>query len=239
MDEGLKMVAIDGSVVLVTGGQRGIGKAFVDALLRRGAAKVYATARKPSPSRDPRVEAVALDVTDPDAISALADRARDVNIVINNAGVLFPGPLLDADMTDVTATFDTNVFGALRVARSFAPILSANGGGALVDMHSVFSWGAGAGAYGASKAALWSITNSLRIELAPQGTQVVGVHLGFADTDMVAGIPTRKISPAEVAELALDGIEDGSNEVLVDAMTRQMKAALAGPVEGLTVRVER
>ncbi|WP_238005600.1 SDR family NAD(P)-dependent oxidoreductase [Dactylosporangium sp. AC04546] len=137
------------------------------------------------------------------------------------------------------ATFETNVFGALRVARTFAPVLSANGGGALVDMHSVFSWGAGAGAYGASKAALWSITNSLRLELASQGTQVVGVHLGFADTDMVAGIPTRKISPAEVAELALDGIEQGSDEVLVDTLTRQMKAALSGPVTGLTVPIGR
>ncbi|MEU1946053.1 SDR family oxidoreductase [Streptomyces sp. NPDC059474] len=233
------MVAIDGSVVLVTGGQRGIGKAFVEALLERGAAKVYATARKPSPSEDPRVEAVSLDVNDPDAVAALADRAADVNIVINNAGVLLPSPLLKSDMADVVATFETNVFGPLRVAREFAPVLSANGGGALVDMHSVLSWGAGAAAYGASKAALWSITNSLRIELAEQGTQVVGVHLGLADTDMVAGIPSRKISPAEVAKAVLDGVENGANEVLVDDVTRQMKAALAGPVEGLTLLLGR
>lgn len=233
------MVAIDGSVVLVTGGQRGIGKAFVEALLERGAAKVYATARKPSPSEDPRIEAVSLDVTDADAVAALADRAADVNIVINNAGVLLPSPLLTADMTDVAATFETNVFGALRVVRGFAPVLRANGGGALVDMHSVLSWGAGAAAYGASKAALWSMTNSLRVELAPQGTQVVGVHLGFADTDMVAGIRSQKISPAEVAETVLDGVEDGASEVLVDDVTRQMKAALAGPVEGLTVPLGR
>ncbi|BBJ38393.1 putative short chain dehydrogenase/reductase [Streptomyces antimycoticus] len=233
------MVAIDGSVVLVTGGQRGIGKAFVEALLERGAAKVYATARKPSPSEDPRVEAVSLDVTDADAVAALADRAADVNIVINNAGVLLPSPLLTADMTDVVATFETNVFGALRVARGFAPVLRANGGGALVDMHSVLSWGAGAAAYGASKAALWSMTNSLRVELTPQGTQVIGVHLGFADTDMVAGIPGQKLSPAEVARTVLDGIEDGASEVLVDDVTRQMKAALAGPVEGLTVSLGR
>ncbi len=233
------MVAIDGSVVLVTGGQRGIGKAFVEALLGRGAAKVYATARKPRPSEDPRVEAVSLDVTDAVAVAALADRAADVNVVINNAGVLLPSPLLTADMTDVVATFDTNVFGALRVARGFAPVLRANGGGALVDMHSVLSWGAGAAAYGASKAALWSMTNSLRVELAPQGTQVVGVHLGFADTDMVAGIPTQKISPAQVAQTVLDGLEDGASEVLVDDVTRQMKAALAGPVEGLTVPLGR
>ncbi|MFS7876312.1 SDR family oxidoreductase [Streptomyces asiaticus] len=233
------MVAIDGSVVLVTGGQRGIGKAYVEALLRRGAAKVYATARKPAPSEDPRVEAVSLDVNDADAVAALAARATDVDIVVNNAGVLLPSPLLTADMADVVATFETNVFGPLRVARAFAPVLAARGGGALVDMHSVLSWGAGAAAYGASKAALWSITNSLRIELAEQGTQVVGVHLGLADTEMVAGIPSRKISPAEVAEAVLDGVESGADEVLVDEVTRRMKAALAGPVEGLTLLLGR
>ncbi|MCC4317643.1 SDR family oxidoreductase [Streptomyces malaysiensis] len=233
------MVAIDGSVVLVTGGQRGIGKAFVDALLRRGAAKVYATARKPGPGEDPRVEAVSLDVNDADAVAALAARATDVNIVINNAGVVLPAPLLKADMADVVATFETNVFGPLRVARDFAPVLSANGGGTLVDMHSVLSWGAGAAAYGASKAALWSITNSLRIELAGQGTQVVGVHLGFADTEMTTEIRAEKIAPTEVAEVVLDGVENGASEVLVDDVTRQMKAALAGPVEGLTVSIGR
>ncbi|OPF81115.1 short-chain dehydrogenase [Streptomyces antioxidans] len=233
------MVAIDGSVVLVTGGQRGIGKAYVEALLRRGAAKVYATARKPSSGEDPRVEAVSLDVNDADAVAALAHRATDVDIVINNAGVLLPSPLLTADMADVVATFQTNVFGPLRVARAFAPVLAARGGGALVDMHSVLSWGAGAAAYGASKAALWSLTNSLRIELAEQGTQVVGVHLGLADTDMVAGIPSQKIAPVEVVEAVLDGVESGGSEVLVDAVTRQMKAALAGPVEGLTLLLGR
>jgi NAD(P)-dependent dehydrogenase (short-subunit alcohol dehydrogenase family) len=184
------MTRIDGSTALVTGGQRGLGEAYVEALLRRGAKKVYATARKPTPSTDPRVETLSLEVTDQDSVTGLAARAGDVNIVINNAGVLPPETLrglLGSDMSDIVATFETNVFGALRVARSFAPILAANGGGALVDMHSVVSWAAGAAAYGASKAAFWSVTNSLRLELAEQKTQVVGVHLGFADTDMVAG----------------------------------------------------
>ncbi|NJP90962.1 SDR family oxidoreductase [Nonomuraea sp. FMUSA5-5] len=231
------MVTIKHAVALVTGGQRGLGKAIAGALLERGAAKVYVTARKPVPADDPRVLPVGLDVTDPEAIEALAGQARDVNIVVNNAGVLFPSPLLKADPADVLATFDTNVFGPLRVARAFAPILAANGGGALIDMHSVLSWAAGTGAYGASKAALWSITNSLRVELAAQGTQVVGVHLGLADTDMTADIPAQKISPAEVAAAVLDGVENGAAEVLVDEVSRRMKAALSGPVERLTVSI--
>ncbi|MFJ9690900.1 SDR family oxidoreductase [Kitasatospora sp. NPDC101183] len=233
------MVAVEGSVVLVTGGQRGLGKAFTEALLRRGAAKVYVTARKPVPEEDPRVVPLPLDVTDAEAVTAVAERAGDVSVVLNNAGVLYPSPLIEADMADVVATFDTNVFGALRVARAFAPVLAANGGGALVDVHSLLSWASGAGAYGASKAALWSVTNSLRLELAPQGTQVVGVHLGFADTEMVAAIPVAKLSPAEVAEAVLDGLEAGEDEVLVDEATRRVKAALSGPVANLAVPLGR
>ena len=233
------MTAIEGSVALVTGGQRGIGKAFVEELLSRGAAKVYATARKPSPSNDERVEVLALDVNDDDSVAALAERAQDVGAVFNNAGVLYPSPLLKADMRQVKDQFETNVFGPLRIAQAFAPVLASHGGGVLIDMHSVLSWGAGTGAYGASKAALWSLTNSLRIELAAQHTQVVGVHLGFADTDMTAAIPVPKISAADVARTVLDGVERGDSEVLVDDFTRTVKSALAGPVEGLTISFGR
>ncbi|MBV6700184.1 SDR family oxidoreductase [Kitasatospora aureofaciens] len=233
------MTVIEGSVALVTGGRRGLGKAFVEELLRRGAKKVYATARKPVPSEDGRVEVLALDVTDDASVAALAERAQDVDLVFNNAGVLHPAPLLTADLRLVRDTFETNVLGPLRIAQAFAPVLAARGGGALVDLHSLLSWAAGAGAYGASKAALWSLTNSLRLELAAQGTQVVGVHLGFADTEMVAAIPVPKIAPADVARIVLDGVERGDTEVLVDDATRAIKAALSGPVEGLAVPVRR
>ncbi|RZT85682.1 short-subunit dehydrogenase [Pseudonocardia sediminis] len=233
------MTDIPGAVALVTGGQRGLGGAFTRALLDRGAAKVYATAREPRPSDDRRIEAVGLDVTDQASVDALARRAGDVTLVFNNAGVLHPSPLLSGDISEIAATFETNVFGALRIARAFAPALATNGGGALVDIHSLLSWGSGAGAYGASKAALWSITNSLRGELAGQGTHVVGVHLGFADTEMVAAVPTDKIAPSEVARIVLDGIERGDTEILVDDATRAVKAALSGPVEGLAVPIGR
>ncbi|MFD0406985.1 SDR family oxidoreductase [Kitasatospora sp. NPDC127116] len=235
------MTVIEGSTVLVTGGLRGLGRAFVSELLARGAGKVYATARTPAPGAggDPRVEVLALDVTDDASVTAAAATADDVDIVFNNAGVLYPGPLLTGDLEEVRATFETNVLGPLRVARAFAPVLAARGGGALVDIHSLLSWGAGAGAYGASKAALWSLTNSLRLELAAQHTQVLGVHLGFADTDMVAALPVEKVPPAEVARLVLDALARGESEVLVDDATRAVKAALSGPVEGLTVRIGR
>jgi NAD(P)-dependent dehydrogenase (short-subunit alcohol dehydrogenase family) len=227
------MVNIKGSTVVVTGGQRGLGKAIVDELLHRGAAKVYATARAPKPSEDPRVVSVELDVTRPDSVAELAVRASDAEIVINNAGVLGASKLLSSDIEEVRAVFETNYFGALRVAKAFAPILADNGGGALVDISSVLSWVGGFGGYGDSKAAIWSLTNSLRIELEKQGTLVTGVHLGYTDTDMTTGFDVPKNNPRDVARQILDGIERDDAEVLADDMTRQIKAALSGPVEAL------
>jgi NAD(P)-dependent dehydrogenase (short-subunit alcohol dehydrogenase family) len=228
------MANIKGSTALVTGGQRGLGKAFVQELLDRGAAKVYATARTPRPSHDPRIVPVALDVTDQASVAALAEQADDVSIVINNAGVGGAGPLLGTTIDDIRIVFETNLYGAIRIAQAFAPALQRSGGGVLVDIHSALSWIAGAGAYGASKAALWSATNSLRMELAPQHTQVVGVHLGYADTDLTAAVTAPKLDPRDVARLVVDGIEDGSSEVLVDDVSRYFKQAVAGPVEGLS-----
>ena len=229
------MVNVKGSTVVVTGGQRGLGKAIVEELLQRGAAKVYATARSPKPSDDPRVVSVALDVTDTGSVAALAVTASDANIVVNNAGTLGAPKLLSADIEEVREVFETNYFGALRVAKAFAPVLAANGGGALVDIHSVLSWAGGFGGYGDSKAAFWSATNSLRIELEPQGTLVTGVHLGYTDTDMVSEFDVPKNSPQQVARDIADGIEHGDVEVLADDISRQVKASLSGPVEALRV----
>lgn len=229
------MTDVDGSVAVVTGGRRGLGRAVVQALLDRGARTVFATARSPRPSDDPRVEPVALEVTDPASVAALARRAAEATIVVNNAGTLHPGSLLTADVADVRDTLETNVIGPLRVAQAFAPVLAGNGGGTLVDLHSVFSWAPGAGAYGASKAAFWSLTNSLRLELAEQGTQVIGVHLGFADTDMTARLPVPKIAPDVVGRVIVDAIRDGRPEVLVDDASRRVKSALCGPVERLVM----
>jgi len=227
------MVTIEGATALVTGGQRGLGAAFVAELLERGASKVYATAREPKPSEDPRIVPLALDVTDADSVRSVAAAAGDVSIVLNNAGTISPGELTTTDIDDLRPVFETNLFGALRIAQSFAPILARNGGGALVDILSALSWASGAGAYGVSKAAMWSATNSIRMELADQGTLVTGVHVGYIDTDMVRHVDAPKNDPRDVAKTVLDGIETGATEVLVDAVSHHFKNALSGPVEGL------
>src|SRR6476660_5717568 len=208
------MVAVAGKVVLVTGGRRGLGSALVDEVLARGARKVYSTAREAYPESRVAVVPHQLEVRSEESVAALARAAGDVDIVINNAGVLLPDSLLTGSLDDITTTFDVNVFGPLRVTRAFAPILAANGGGAIVNMHSVLSWLGGSGAYGASKAAAWSVTNSLRGELASQHTQVLGVHDGFTDTEMVADIPLPKMALAEVARRIIDALEDGAVEEL-------------------------
>jgi NAD(P)-dependent dehydrogenase (short-subunit alcohol dehydrogenase family) len=228
------MVAVVGKVAVVTGGRRGLGAALVDELLARGARKVYATGRSPYVDKRPEVVNAELDVRSEESVAALAKAAPDAEIVFNNAGAMVPEPLLGGALETTLELFDVNVFGPLRVARAFAPVLAAHDGGALVNMHSVLSWLGGGGAYGASKAAAWSVTNSLRVELASQDTQVVGVHAAFIDTDMAAGIDQPKAAPAEIAVRILDGLEAGEAEVLADEVTVGVKAALSGPVEKLT-----
>ena len=221
---------IDNAVALVTGANRGIGFAFTRALLARGARKVYAGARDLSTLNQPGVEPIRLDVTKPEGVAAAAARARDVTLVINNAGVgQFGGFLAPDGEESARRHLETNFFGMLRMSQAFAPILKANGGGALLNVLSVASWtNSGMLApYAASKSAAWSLTNALRHELASQKTQVTALHMSFVDTDLVRAIDGPKASPEEIVGRALDGLEEGLDEVLADERTRLVKQGLS------------
>jgi NAD(P)-dependent dehydrogenase (short-subunit alcohol dehydrogenase family) len=214
----------NGAAVLVTGANRGLGRAFARELVKRGA-KVYAGARNPASVVDDGVIPVQLDVTDDASVEAAAKELGDVSIVINNAGVLVGG----ADVDSIKAEFEVNFFGIVRTTDAFAPILKANGGGAIVNVLSILSF-LGLPAwrgYAASKAAGWSLTKSTREALREQGTNVIAVHAGFIDTDMAAAQDGPKITPESVVSQVLQAIQDGDDEVLADDGTRAVKAALA------------
>jgi NAD(P)-dependent dehydrogenase (short-subunit alcohol dehydrogenase family) len=220
---------IDNAVALVTGANRGIGLAFTRALLARGAHKVYAGVRDPSSVTVPGVEPIRLDVTNPEDVAAAAARARDVNLVVNNAGIGELGGFLAPDSEESARRhLETNFFGMLRMSQAFAPVLAANGGGALLNVLSIVAWinGGQLAPYAASKSAAWSLTNALRHELAPQRTQVLALHMAFVDTDLVRTLDGPKTSPDEIVERALDGLEAGLDEVLADERTRLVKQAL-------------
>ncbi len=222
------MTTLEGAVVLVTGGNRGIGKALVDDLLTRGVKKIYATARKPVPSTDNRVVTLPLEITDQASIDALVTAAPDVTVLINNAGGLSPETYLDVPMEAIREVFDVNFFGPLNLTRAFVPVIERNGGGHLLNAHSALSWVARHGAYSATKAAFWLQTNALRLELRDRGIGVTGLHMGYVDTDMVTAVSAPKENPADIAKAALDGIETGAYEVLADDTARWAKAATAG-----------
>jgi len=222
-------MVIEGSVVLVTGANRGIGAAFVAQLKERGAAKIYAAARDVSTLDVDGVEPIELDVTDADQVTAAAAAAGDVQILINNAGISTGTPLVTGDLASIRREMETNFYGPLLTTRAFAPILGSNGGGAVLNVISALSWfsAPGAGAYAASKAAAWSLTDSTRIELAAQGTHVLGVHMGLVDTDMSQGIEAPKITPSVLAAAGLDAIESRRVEVLADDWTTFVKGGLS------------
>ncbi|WP_329362169.1 SDR family oxidoreductase [Streptomyces sp. NBC_00669] len=223
---------IDGSVALVTGGNRGIGEQFVRALLERGAAKVYAAARDPRKVAVPGAVPLRLDITDAGSVRAAAEQAGDVTLLVNNAGISTGASLLDGDLADFRREFDTHVFGTLAVSRAFAPVLARGGGGGLLNVLSALSWISlpASAAYCAAKSAEWSLTNALRVELAAQGTQVTGLHMGYVDTDLIADVRAPKSDPADIVRAALDGFAAGDFEVTADATARQVKSALsAGP----------
>ena len=232
---------IQDTTVLVTGANRGIGKAFADALLERGARKVYAAVRDVATVTDPRLVPVQLDVTDSDRVAAVARELDDVQVVVNNAGVLNIAVPLSASLDVARVELEANFLSLISMTQAFAPVLERNGGGAFVNVLSAFSWVATPllTTYSASKAAAWSFANAARIELRRQGTHVVGVHPGPVDTDMTAAIELEKIPPATVATSALDALEADEPEAVVDDFSRAIKAGLSDDQGTLYPQIER
>lgn len=231
------MPNLDGAVVLVTGANGGLGAHFVHQALERGAIKVYASARNPKTWSDDRIVPLVLDVTSLGSVAAAAHIAQDVTVVINNAGASNGSSVL-GDLSAARDLFETNFWGALAVTNAFVPALEASRG-TLLNVHSVLSWLAIGDAYSATKAALWSATNTQRITLAPKGIHVTGLHLGYADTPMAAGVDAEKLDPADVVRSAYDAIEAGAYEILADEVSGQVKAGLAAPIEALYPELAR
>ncbi len=226
---------IQGSVAFVTGTNRGIGKAYVEELVKAGASRIYATARSIETLTDlvaiapDRIIPIALDVTNPDQVNAVAQKAQDVNLLINNAGVLGSGGLFIASSVETAQwEMNTNYFGTLLMVRAFAPILGRNGGGAIVNLLSVVSIANAPvfSSYSASKAALYSLTQGIRAELAKQNTQVIGVFPGPVDTAMAESVSMDKVAPNKVAQITLQAIEEGIEDVYPDPVSQNTFAAI-------------
>ena len=225
---------IKGQTALVTGANRGLGRHLARELRDRGAT-VYAAARNPATVDLPGVTPLALDVTDPASIARAATVASDVAILVNNAGSSTGASLLTGDLADIRLELDTHFFGTLAVTRAFAPRLGAHEHSAILNVLSVLSWLSfpRSGAYCAAKSAEWSLTNALRQELASQGTQVTALHVGYMDTDMTRNVTAPKSNPADIAKIAIDGIEAGDAEIIADEVSRQVLAGLSSGVAGL------
>ncbi|QDH21820.1 SDR family oxidoreductase [Saccharibacillus brassicae] len=225
---------ISKQVAIVSGANRGLGKELALELLARGA-KVYVGARNPESVDLPGAIPLQLDITNPESVAAAAGIASDATLLINNAGSSTGASLLTGKMEDIHLEFDTHVFGTLSMIRTFAPVIESNGGGSILNILSVLSWiNIGSeGAYSAAKSAQWGITNSLRLQLAPKKIKVAGLHVGFMDTDMTAGLEAPKSSPTDIARIAIDGIEAGLYEILADDVSRQVQQGFAGGVAAL------
>ncbi|MCZ0999442.1 SDR family oxidoreductase [Streptomyces mirabilis] len=222
------------STALVTGANRGLGRALTTELLSRGAT-VYAGARNPDQVDLPGAKPIAIDITDPASVAAAAKATGDVTVLINNAGSSTGADLLAAGLNDIRLEMDTHYFGTLSVVRAFTPQIAAGGGGAILNILSGLSWFSfpEAGAYCAAKSAQWSLTNTLRLQLADQRIRVAGLHVGYMDTDMARAVDAPKSDPADIARIAIDGIAAGAYEILADDAARQAQAALSGGVSVL------
>jgi NAD(P)-dependent dehydrogenase (short-subunit alcohol dehydrogenase family) len=225
---------IEGAVALVTGGNRGFGRALVDELLERGAAKVYATSRSAQQRRDDaRIVPLILDVGDDTSVAAAAQTATDVSILVNNAGIQLTTPVLEAPLSDIRDELETNLFGIIRVARAFAPVLADRPRSSMVNVLSALSWVSFGRGYEISKSAAWSATNALRLALREQGTIVTALHVGYMDTDMTSRVQAPKADPRDVAHQTADAIIAGDFEILADDTTRTVKSQLSNDVTAL------
>jgi len=222
---------IKNAVALVTGSNRGIGKALVEALIEAGARKIYASARDIAAldfnGGNTEIVPLQLDITDRDRIPEIASEAKDITLLFNSAGVLDFGDILDVPLDHIKRNFDTNFYGTLAVSRSFAPVIEANGGGAIVNTLTLLSLASmpGLAAYNASKAAAWSMTLSLRASLADRNIDVHGVFPGAVDTDMLDGVEMPKTSPADVAQAIINGVIEGQEDIFPDPMSVEVYGA--------------
>jgi len=225
---------VAGATVLVTGANRGLGREIARAAVAAGAAKVYGAARDAATVSEPGVVPVQLDVTDPAGVARLARECDDVSILVNNAGIS-SGTAVLGSVEHARADMETNYFGTMSMSAAFAPVLARHDGGALVNVLSVLSWFSmpATSAYCASKAAAWSLTNSLRAELLAQNTLVTAVHVGFMDTDMTARIEAPKLAPGVVAAQLVEALDRGRSEVLADDLSRAVRDALSRPLDQL------
>lgn len=220
---------IERSVALVTGANRGIGRSLVTCLARSGASRIYATARDPkalepvvaiAPSR---IVALKLDVTSERDIEAAVNSAPDVNLLINNAGVLASYNILTSGRNELQQDFAVNFFGVLALVKAFLPVLERANGAAIANLLTVVSLASRPviGGYSASKAAAFSLTQSLRPELKPKKIDVHTVIPGAVDTDMIRAFPIAKTSPDDVAGAIVSGIARGEEDILTDAMAKE------------------
>jgi NAD(P)-dependent dehydrogenase (short-subunit alcohol dehydrogenase family) len=225
---------VSGKIALVTGANRGIGAAIVDAFVDAGAARVYAAMRTPTdaPAQSGAVVPIALDITDATAVAETARTCDEVQILVNNAGIGLFQPLIAAyDPEAAEREMRVNYLGPLAMCRAFAPVLAAIGGGAIVNMLSILARVPVpiAGSYSASKAAALSLTQAVRGELARQGTLVIGVMPGFVDTDMVRGLDAEKLHPSAVAASILQALRDETEDVYPGSAADVAAALLRDP----------
>ncbi|MDZ7958783.1 MAG: SDR family oxidoreductase [Aulosira sp. DedQUE10] len=233
---------LEGSVVLITGANGGIGKEFIQGLLAAGVAKIYAAARRPETLDDlkaanpGKIIPVKVDVTNLAQVNEAAAQYQDVNVLINNAGITRDQGVISAsDIDGARQEMETNYFGTMAMCRAFAPVLKANGGGAIANLVSLlgkinlpFM-----GTYCASKAAELSLTQCVRAELAGQGTLVIAVLPGTVDTDFAKYYPPPKVAPAEVVRVALEAVINEVEDVYPGEQATYLAAELLKDPKGL------